>query len=664
MKRVLVAAGALAMVTACSQAQTAQPAKLSGARSMALVGDLILVTSTERNELRVLDLLPPVTIQGRQFLPGPNPLQALSIPVLDRPTRLGRDLSYASLNAPDGGVVEPDGLEVGGPYVYASSPGTAALSIVDARDDDPQATPNGDSLVEVARLPTPAPVTATAGTFDPAMKTSVLYFATDDGTGAGVYEVPLPAPGVLNERRKADAGASVAQLLGAVKVITRFTGVSVADLLALPGRRLVVATRDQQGKGGQTVVIDLATSTMTPLDFGAPVRVLVTHAATTLSDGTVLPAGARIYGLLDEGVCGGPACGGVVAVDSRTGARVIDYTGKPMPPLTMGEVLPVGLSILARAPLNLPVGGLTTLPLLGVATTSVGDVVFFDADLLNHFDVDTKAAGLTEPLTMLKPAADGGTLEPAAEYLEGPQPGTVVIGDGLARDEEISVTQGALVVESPSVTLAGTAADTLVLTAAEVARLRVGDLGRFEGTPGACTAAISGITPAGVGVSVTGPCLAGTYAARFFAGLTTDPFVVTGGLTGYMGRVATGQTFNFAGTRLRQGTAGFGLSFTMGPKPASEVAGYSWRFKVGSGFAPRYSTYIDTSNTYSAVSTCAVHLPGPIAFWLPGQKAATSDAERGATRLFVAFPSANGVMEMVPSSLNPGPASANVFCYR
>ncbi|MBX7115769.1 MAG: hypothetical protein K1X64_15685 [Myxococcaceae bacterium] len=562
------------MAAACSQAQTAQPAKLSGARSIALVGDLVLVTSTDRNELRVLDLVPPVSIQGRQFLPAPNPLQPLSIPVLNRPTRLARDLSYADLKTADDTLVQAEGREVGGPLVYASSPGLSEISIIGATED---------LLVEVARLPVSAPVTATAARFDPVSQTSVLYFATDNGTKSVLFMLPLPSPAELNQRRKADESKLLSELKGNLKVVAPYNDLAVTELLVLPRGRLAVALRDRLGKTGETLLVDTATGAATPMNFGGPVRMLMTHAATQLEGGGTLGAGARVYGLLDESACGSPACGGVVAVDGQTGARLNGFLGTPMAPIQFGEVWPVSMSIFAGVPLNL-LGTVVTVPLLGVVSTSTGDVVFFDAGSLTPFDVDSGGGRVSVAPAMYLPAATAATVP----YVEGPIASSIVVGEGAGYDEEITVTD-------------------------------------------------DGVMP--------------------------DPFVVTGSLSGPMGRTGPGKSFSFTGVPWKGGATAPALTFSMGPMASSTPLGTSWKFSVTRGFA-QYSTYIDTSNTYSAVALCAVHLPGPIAFWLPGQRAPANDNERVNARLFLAFPSANGVVEIAPATVNPGPATANVFCYR
>ena len=79
MKRLLVLSLAC-LAAGCSQAPIAASATLVGAHDIVLVERLLFTTSTDRDELRVLDLAPPALTQGfRQYVRAPNPLEALSI---------------------------------------------------------------------------------------------------------------------------------------------------------------------------------------------------------------------------------------------------------------------------------------------------------------------------------------------------------------------------------------------------------------------------------------------------------------------------------------------------------------------------------------------------------------------------------------------------------
>ena len=59
-------------------------------------------------------------------MPAPNPLEALSIPVLSRPSSLTRDVHYVDPN-PGGNILSH---EINGPWVYATRSGGAEISVV------------------------------------------------------------------------------------------------------------------------------------------------------------------------------------------------------------------------------------------------------------------------------------------------------------------------------------------------------------------------------------------------------------------------------------------------------------------------------------------------------------------------------------------------------
>src|SRR5260221_13914373 len=76
----------------CSQQSVPPPAQIQGTNGLALFGNLLFITSTETNEIKILT----VGSVTRDFVRAPNPLEPLSIPVLDRPIDLARDLNYDS----------------------------------------------------------------------------------------------------------------------------------------------------------------------------------------------------------------------------------------------------------------------------------------------------------------------------------------------------------------------------------------------------------------------------------------------------------------------------------------------------------------------------------------------------------------------------------------
>ena len=102
MKKLLPAIAVL--VTACQQTQVSPSANIVGVRDMVRVGDYMFVTSSELDELRVLDLETGDTSVPRRYVRAPNPIQALSVPVLKRPTTPATATHYEDVAYADGGV--------------------------------------------------------------------------------------------------------------------------------------------------------------------------------------------------------------------------------------------------------------------------------------------------------------------------------------------------------------------------------------------------------------------------------------------------------------------------------------------------------------------------------------------------------------------------------
>src|SRR6516225_8517536 len=160
MKRIAFAAICALGWFACSTQNLAPPAQIQGANGLALVGHLLFISSTETNEIKVLD----VGGVTRDFVRAPNPLEPLSIPVVDRPIDLARDINY-----------DAHGAEVVGPYLYVRGQSSAAVSII--------GSDSATQLVELQRVLTSGVVTAIAARGPVPAGTSgnsTLYFATAD----------------------------------------------------------------------------------------------------------------------------------------------------------------------------------------------------------------------------------------------------------------------------------------------------------------------------------------------------------------------------------------------------------------------------------------------------------------------------------------------------
>ena len=366
-------------------------AGLSGTYDVTLVNDLVFVTSADRDELRVLDL----RANPKEFIPAPNPLEALAIPVLDRPDALTRDVGY-----------NEEGADVAGPYVYARSSGSSRISVVAAERT---------RLRQVALLETASLVTAFAARSpgDVAAKTtSTLYYAIQDpdpalGTdtgGARVMRQELPGP---------DNGVNDPAIRPAAETVFCLeAGESVQSMtvLAEPGQ-LAIATRRASGRSGRTLLITDAgpqascvqpTAPTADLSAGfnnVPVRFLTTHPRVALSSTEDLAASRYIFGILDEASCGGTrACSGVLAVDTTSsppGQTARDLSGAPMLPIFADQGLPTGLALVpdARLRVRLSIGeDIVGVPLLGIMPSSGGTITLFSGNDLRQFDLDVPNA--------------------------------------------------------------------------------------------------------------------------------------------------------------------------------------------------------------------------------------------------------------------------------
>ncbi|MBU8899423.1 hypothetical protein KRR26_27785 [Corallococcus sp. M34] len=463
MKRSTLAAlmlGAAGLTGACSDTTTtAGIAGLSGTYDVALVDQLVFVTSQDQNELRVLDL----NISPRQFIPAPNPLQPLAIPVLERPDALTKDTGY-----------DDAGFDVIGPYVYARSSGGQRISVVAA---------DRKNLVEVQRLDVGALLTAFAARAPAAAGApSVLYYALQtqptgmDATacpaGVGVImrqELPgpealgstsLPAPTpvfcmepqesalsllvlpeVLPKRDasgepKVDDPGEPEPLAVALRNVNRSAatpGASLSRTIRIRGEvtaagprqtPLVTYTRPEQGAGTGTAIA---------------ARLLATHpvvqSAVMDANGKVNPdangnivfepvpgmgAGRFIYAVLDELTCTGDSCVGVIAIDSVTGTLAKDVTGADMLTLLPPAGLPTGLTLHRGLNINNRTDKPLYPPLLGIMPSSDGTITLFSADTRRALNLSTSVPTVNVELRdALEVARSPKPPEPAVQVIQG-----------------------------------------------------------------------------------------------------------------------------------------------------------------------------------------------------------------------------------------------------
>ncbi len=353
-------------------------ARASGGSRVGLPSGRVFVTSTDSNELRVFEPFRVVKegTTAADWARAPNPLETLSIPVIEWPTMLAADEGKGT-----------DGRRVTGAYVYASRTGANEVSVVSVR-----------SLKTLGSLPVPGALTAFTAWMNVEAELvpgdTTLFAATWDGDVSRLWQVSLPTD-------DAALASALAEGLLQFTELSMQPGETIKALQVVPpspartfdgapfcaaGPCLAVATRDGQG-GGTTSLVELSTGAAAPLDFGGPMR---RFALSHRADGDV-----RLYGILDEQYCGGPSvCGGVVSVELAAGAGSYvlstDLQGQPMRPLRAGAGPITGLSIAPAATLRqeLELVGdsstnLTTVNALylelGAFSSANGTVSFFDA---------------------------------------------------------------------------------------------------------------------------------------------------------------------------------------------------------------------------------------------------------------------------------------------
>ncbi len=544
----------------------------------------VFITSTDSSELRVYETYKEGLANDGDWARAPNPLETLSIPVLDQPTMLVVDEGH-----------DVYGFRVTGAYVYAARSGAAEVSVVSTR-----------TLKQVASrpFPLPAPLTALSAWMDVTSTTlptsTSLYVATWDGVTARVLRGSLVT----------DEAALTEQLASGTIVFTELTSVDgepIKALQVLPASAsrtvdgapfcatslcLALSTR-KAGGTGRTVLLEPATGRSVALGFGGQVR---DFAASLRVSGDV-----RLYGILDEEPCGTPACGGVVSVDVTAGTssagflRSTDVTGQPMAPLRADDTgLILGLTVAAGGAIGLNVetvvdGGLVAparaevgYEELGAFSSSNGVVTFFSAEKGLIIDANPGRADISQVLVRTPVALeDGGTsftlpdggaagaLESATLSYDtgifngastfpwrtvratlGAQAWVVDIADGYFVDQTMYVVKNG---NLPGLTFVPTVdADGARLTVAPGAEAQaaVGDPVRFF--TGSDSANVSECGRASVAQLGSGfvevdaspaSCVGRTYFSVNAGG--ARPLTVAADTEGFMGRVGAGETFVF-----------------------------------------------------------------------------------------------------------------------
>lgn len=631
MKRLIALLTGLAALVACNSETTPAVARLSGTYDMVLVGNLVFVTSADRNELRVLDL----AATPRDFVRAPNPIEPLSIPVIERAVGLVKDLNYdkdgAEISCP-----EPTNGKAPPCYVYAYSAAAPSISIVGT-----------EVLKELLRLPTadkkPVSAVSAVGPGGDHPDKSVLYYATSSGTASTIYKVQLSAPDEL-EKATVDMMA-----MPVAEKVKELANESVSALLALPKtadfpqEQLVVATRSLAGRAGRTLVLPGET----PLAFPYPVRLLATHPYAEkrerTDEGTEvvvgrLPARTRIFGVLDEEACGSTrACRGILATDVNTGAISKDFTGQPMLTILPARGLLLSLSLAAGKFVLVPNADLNTtgFSLLGMGAASDGKVFFFDAWSLRVIDADPSTAAVRSVVVQ----SSDGTVQSAADGV-GLNAASVSAGEGIAQDENVAVTFQGIIPGLSATPTSDAGGQRFSLPDPSLAvRVKVGDIIVLTAPDLSCSAAELTVSRApttadptfDTATPIPAVCAGRTAYALHAAG--TDPFTVVGEASGYLGRTGWDRSFDVKGTPYTRGDpydpTETLLHFTMGPPDPKFLRGWRYVLTVTRSYDPLFFAVDAGTFTGFYLPTSVVQLP--------------SEAT-----VLVSYPSANGIIEFTP----------------
>lgn len=669
----VVVAGAL-LSSCTASTETIQAVGLSGTYDLALVGDLLFVTSADNDELRALQMSTDVKL--RQFVKAPNPIEPLSIPVLDRPQALARDERY-----------DAGGNELTGSYVYARSSGSTLLSVVAAAPS---------YLRELARLDTrtltqanpeadrsTGPVTAFAARAAELAegapeenRGSTLYYATQEDTGARLWQVQLPGPAQFDAEAQQ---ALKAEPLG----VALPANVAVTSILVLPrSGMLAVSTRTPAGSTtqGTSFTVDVGTLARQELNFGAQVLQLATHGKVSFTNrlgaSQTLEAGARIFAVLDASSCGGaPQCTGVLAVDSGTGEVLPDATGYRMLAIGAGSGLPMGLALTTNTNLTLQTGEPwdyanpsdasnpdartqrdRVVPLLGIAPLSNGEILFFDAVNLAPFNVN--ANNVTEDnvtrtenkvtVTESLIRATGTAAEPTGDIEVGTTYGvtrsqsyvltyeSVLPGmEGLPIEDGAfkvpfmprGTAKGQVAQPGDRVVLLQSAAGTQSCVDGELTVTAVlppsgGEARATLVTSGAIPATCAGFGYFQVRASGNQPLVLATTGDDYLQRLgVNDTYSTTGTYffhpEGYMGQTEN-TSVSIRVTSLARGTLVRGARYVVATQA-------------------NYFPYVITVDTVNFAGLRSFRLPGPVVYWKPPE---------GMGFAYIVYPSANGVLEV------------------
>lgn len=645
MKRFGLILGAL-LIAACSEDLPSIFAGLEGAYVVEHAESVLLVASSANDELRVLDL----TGAAPEFVRAPNPIEALAIPVVDQPVEIATASIFSTRIS-------------AGRFAFVRGVSSREISVIDTQLG---------ALRELFRIRAPEGTTVTAITAlgDPASVETTLFYATWDGQAGRVYRKVLLPGTVEGEVTLVDpAPDEHPLLLDDVGGEFTYAGETVNRLLVLPrpatgDAPLVIARRRMETVGGVQravggVELRRADGSRLPLAFPYQVKDLETIPTVSVGE-TSIPAGARVYGVLDEEACGAALeCSGVIGVDTidavvvgdsqtytlNAGQISLDEFGLPMltvHPAVNGALvtdLEISANVISRAPSldaqnNIKIDS-RNYPLLGAFATAdrQGQLMFFDALLNRHVNFLLNTLPIQVGPVYVAPNGAVRSFDAGAAPLE------VIADRGIARDEVISVRfEGEIpgLMRLPRTTDASATFDFPVPLAS---RVQVGDRVMLSVGEASCELTVASVdgaagtltTSSAVPAECTG---ATTFTVRasgaqpFVAeGLRSESDFDTVRPSGYIGRLAVGESLEEqVEPYLRVSPSMSRPRITLlGPLEPDLVRDGAYRVQIASSFRPFYTSLV--SNAYRTITSIAFvdQLPGSIGNyffahpWVPGQ---------------------------------------------
>lgn len=664
----------------------------------------LYVTSADTSELRVLAMFTQ-NVSGRGFVRAPNPLETLSIPVLERPTLLAADEGR-----------NRNGQRVTGNYVYAARPGGSQVSIVGVK---------ANRQLGGRPVPVPAPVSAIGaamqiGADQQLPATTQLYVATWDGSVSSLYRATLDTNASVVDAQVRDGKVAFTRV-----TLLQGTPIGAMQLVAPLASRtndgapfcaiefcVALATRATSTVAASSVLFEPSTGKSVALKFPGPIRKFAVGGVT-----------GRIYGLLDEAACGGLQCGGVVSVDLVTSLggfpRSKDALGHDFGPLRVSAGLPTGIAIGQNAQVQQTTedtvdGGPISFVAqrydeLGAVASSDGFITYFSGLAGSVIDFDARRAGVATafirtPGTLPDGGSsfvteDGGTLGGLVSATvdtprviantyrvstvtppdQGEEAAWVLdISDGAFSTQELVVANQGQIPGLVSLPTSITDGVRLATGGAE-SRVLVSDGVIFEtgnDTDGYVECGRGVVSMIGGGFIEVYAVPAGCDARVRFtvrAG-TSKPLVIAGAVEGYMGRVNPGEVFHYDRPLViipaEVTTARTSLTLTT-PRVVPVGEGAFINFNLQSYISP-LSVQIDTASGGTMIK-CSSQLTSQVVFgnlvMLLGPYNANSQSEVGFNwGTFAVVPSGNAVAEINQGFTRAGGTALtntdNAACYR